>query len=209
MNTTTANRYALAAWASIGSAALTLAMLGLSLAFDLAKIVENRGEFAPSMWTAQQALLVITIDAVSWVFGIYALLRFRDLLRERYNFHAIDQLIWIVIGAGLLVAVASHGQRLVVAPPPTVASAVISVATMVILGILNGVIGIVFATRLLKINGNLNGYKKPLAYVYLAGSICFMLVVPALVGIVLLCVFNVILALVFFQGDDLEELEVV
>jgi hypothetical protein len=207
MNTTTDNRYALAGWASIASAALTLAMLGLVLAFDLAKIVENRGEFAPSMWTAQQALLVIAIDAVSWVFGIYALVRFRDLLRERYDFHAIDQLIWVVIAAGLLIATASHGQRLLI--DPTLASAVVGLATTVILGVLNGVIGIVFATRLLKINGNLNGYKKPLAYVYLAGSICFMLVLPALVGIVLLCVFNVILALVFFQGDELEELEVV
>jgi hypothetical protein len=207
MNTTTANRYALAGWASIGSAALTLAMLGLALAFDLAKIVENRGEFAPSMWTAQQALLVIALDTVSWVLVIYALLRFRDLLRERYSFHAIDQLIWVVIAAGLLIAVASHGQRLLI--DPTLASAVVGLVTTVILGVLNGVIGIVFATRLLKVNGNLNGYKKPLAYVYLAGSICFMLVVPALVGIVLLCVFNVILALVFFQGDELEELEVV
>ncbi len=207
MNTTTANRYAIAGWASITSAALTLAMLGLSLAFDLSKIVENRGEFVPSMWTAQQTLLVVALDAFSWVLGIYALLRFRDLLRERYAFHAIDQLIWIVIAAGLLVAVASHGQRILI--DPTFASAAVGIATMVILGVLNGVIGIVFATRLLKVNGNLNGYKKPLAYVYLAGSICFLLVVPALVGIVLLCTFNVILALVFFQGDELEELEVV
>jgi hypothetical protein len=207
MNTTTANRYAIAGWASITSAALTLAMLGLSLAFDLSKIVENRGEFVPSMWTAQQTLLVVALDAFSWVLGIYALLRFRDLLRERYAFHAIDQLIWIVIAAGLLVAVASHGQRILI--DPTLASAVVGIATSVILGVLNGVIGIVFATRLLKVNGNLNGYKKPLAYVYLAGSICFLLVVPALVGIVLLCTFNVILALVFFQGDELEELEVV
>jgi uncharacterized membrane protein (DUF485 family) len=204
---TTANRYALAGWASIGSAGLTLAMLGLSLTFDLTKVVENRGQFAPSMWPARQVLLVIALDAFSWVLGIYAFVRFRDLLRERYDFHAIDQLIWIVIVAGLLVAVASHGQRLLV--EPTVANAVTGVAIAVILGILNGVIGIVFATRLLRINGNLNGYKKPLAYVYLAASICFMLVLSALVGIVLLCTFNVILALVFFRGDDLEELEVV
>lgn len=51
------------------------------------------------------------------------------------------------------------------------------------------------------VNGNLNGCRKPLAYTYLAGSICFLLVVPALVGIVLLCVSNIIMALVFFQGD--------
>jgi len=80
---------------------------------------------------------------------------------------------------------------------------------MAVLGILNGVIGIVFATRLLKVNGNLNGYKKPLAYVYLAGSICFLLVVPALVGMVLLAAWSLLLGLAFFRGEELEELEVV
>lgn len=201
----TTNRYALAGWASILSAAGSLAMLGLSLVFDLAKIVETRGAFSPAMWTLPQVVLVVTIDAFAWILGVYALIRFRDLVRERYDFHAIDHLIWIVIGAGLLVAVASHGQRIFA--DRTLGDAVAGVATMAILGILNGVIGIVFATRLLRINGNLNGYKKPLAYVYLAGSICFLLVVPSLVGIVLLSAWSILLGLAFFKGEELEELE--
>lgn len=201
------NRYAAAGWASIASAAGTLAMLGLSFAFELPKLGESAGPFSPSVWTARQLVLVITVDAFAWILGVYALLRFRDLLRERYDFHAVDHLIWVVIGAGLLVAVASHGQR--VLPDPTFGSALAGVATMAVLGILNGVIGIVFATRLLRINGNLNGYKRPLAYVYLAGSICFLLVVPSLVGVVLLAAWSVLLALVFFRGEELEELEVV
>lgn len=203
----TANRYAAAGWAAILSAAGSLAMLGLSLIFDLAHIVETRGQFSPSVWSAQQLTLVIAIDAFAWMLGIYALVRFRDLLRERYDFHAIDHLVWVVIAGGLLVAIASYAQRIVAAPE--VGSAVAGLAVAVILGVLNGVIGIVFATRLLRVNGNLNGYKKPLAYIYLAGSICFLLVVPALVGIVLLAAWSVLLGMVFFRGDDLEELEVV
>lgn len=203
----TANRYAAAGWAAILSAAGSLAMLGLSLIFDLAHIVETRGQFSPSVWSAQQLTLVIAIDAFAWMLGIYALVRFRDLLRERYDFHAIDHLVWVVIAGGLLVAIASYAQRIVAAPE--VGNAVAGLAVAVILGVLNGVIGIVFATRLLRVNGNLNGYKKPLAYIYLAGSICFLLVVPALVGIVLLAAWSVLLGMVFFRGDDLEELEVV
>lgn len=217
MNT---NRYAAAGWAAILSAAGSLAMLGLSFIFDLAKIVETKGSFSAAIWTFQQISLVVAVDAFAWILGIYALIRFRDLLRERYGFHAIDNLIWIVIGAGLLVAVASHGQRIVAAQNldsalvgvtsvERLGSALIGLAMMVVLGVLNGVIGIVFATRLLKINGNLNGYKKPLAYVYLAGSICFLLVVPALIGVVLLSAWSVLLGLAFFKGEDLEELEVV
>jgi len=201
------NRYAAAGWAAILSAAGTLAVLGLSFGFDLARIVERPAGFTPALWSLQQVVLVIAVDAVAWILGIYALVRFRDLLRERYDFHAIDHLIWIVIGAGLLVAAASYAQRL--AADGKLGSALVGFATMAVLGVLNGVIGIVFATRLLKINGNLNGYKKPLAYVYLAGSICFLLVVPALVGMVLLAAWSVLLGLSFFQGEELEELEVV
>ena len=203
----TTNRYAIAGWAAILSAAGSLAMLGLSLVFDLAKIVEAQGKFSPAVWSLPQTVLVVAVDAFAWILGIYALIRFRDLLRERYDFHAIDHIIWIVIGAGLLVAVVSHGQRIFA--DRDLGNAVIGMASMVILGVLNGVIGIVFATRLLRINGSLNGYKKPLAYIYLAGSICFLLVVPALVGVVLLSAWSVVLGLAFFKGEELEELEVV
>ena len=203
----TTNRYAIAGWAAILSAAGSLAMLGLSLVFDLAKIVEAQSKFSPAVWSLPQTVLVVAVDAFAWILGIYALIRFRDLLRERYDFHAIDHIIWIVIGAGLLVAVVSHGQRIFA--DRDLGNAVIGMASMVILGVLNGVIGIVFATRLLKINGSLNGYKKPLAYIYLAGSICFLLVVPALVGVVLLSAWSVVLGLAFFKGEELEELEVV
>jgi len=202
------NRYALAGWAAILSAAGTLAMLGLSLIFDFAKIVETRGSFSPAMWTLSQIVLVVTIDAFAWILGIYALVRFRDLLRERYGFHAIDHLIWIVIGAGLLVALASYAQRIF--GEGQLGSAIAGVVSMAVLGVLNGVIGIVFATRLLKVNGNLNGYKKPLAYIYLAGSICFVLVIPTLIGVALFCAWSLLLGLAFFkQGEELEELEVV
>lgn len=205
----TSNRYAVAGWAAILSAAGTLAMLGLSFAFDFAKLVQQvrpRG-FTPTIWSAQQVALVAAVDAASWALGIYALVRFRDLLRERYNFHAVDHLIWIVIGAGFLTAVVSHANRLWASQG--LASAATGVASMVVLGILNGVIGIVFATRLLRMNGSLNGYKKPLAYVYLAGSVCFLLVIPSLVGLVLLTAWSVLLGLAFFRGEELEELEVV
>lgn len=203
----TENRYALAGWAAILSAAATLAVLGLSLVFELSKIVETHGRFTPTIWSLRQIVLVVCIDAVGWILGIYALVKFRDLLRERYDFHAIDHLVWIVIGAGVLAGAASYAHRAF--GSGEFGGALAGMATMVVLGVLNGVIGIVFATRLLKINGNLNGYKKPLAYVYLAGSICFLLVVPALAGMVLLTAWSVLLGLTFFKGEDLEELEVV
>jgi hypothetical protein len=201
------NRYAAAGWASILSAACTLAMLGLSFVFDLAHITQGKRGFPPPPWPTDQAVLVAAVDAIAWALGIYALLRFRRLLHERYDFHAVDHLIWIVIGAGLLVAVVSHGFNL--SASRELGRALTSMATLGILGVLNGIIGIVFATRLLRVNGNLNGYKKPLVYTYVAGSVCFLLVIPSVVGVALLAAWNILLGLVFFRGEELEELEVV
>lgn len=201
------NRYAAAGWAAILSAAGSLAVLGLSIVFDLAKVTTGRGGFRPPPWSTDQVLLVATVDAVAWALGIYALVRFRDLLRERYDFHALDHLIWIVIGAGVLMPVVSYAVRL--SADGGMGGAFAGVAAMVVLGVLNGVIGIVFAMRLLRLNGNLNGYKKPFAYIYIAGSVCFLLVVPSILGMVLLTASTVLLGLVFFRGSDLEELEVV
>ena len=203
----TDNRYAAAGWAAILSAVGSLAMLGLSFAFDFAKLAPGRGPRMPVPWSSDQLALVVAVDAISWILGIYALVRFRDLLRERYGFHGVDRLIWVVVAAGLLAGIASHAQRY------TMSQGAFSLPLMlvvgIVLGVLNGVIGIVFATRLLRVNGSLNGYKKPLAYVYLAGSICFLLVIPSLVGVVLLVAWSILLGLAFFRGEELEELEVV
>ncbi len=201
------NRYATAGWASILSATGTLAMLGLSFVFDLAHIAQGRRGFPPPPWATDQAVLVAAVDAIAWVLGIYALIRFRNLLHERYDFHAVDHLIWIVIGAGLLVAVVSHAFSF--SASRDLGRALLGMASLGILGVLNGIIGIVFATRLLRVNGNLNGYKKPLAYTYVAGSVCFLLVIPSILGVALLAAWNVLLGLVFFRGEELEELEVV
>lgn len=203
------NRYAVAGWAAILSAAGTLAMLGLSFMFDFAGIAERRGGFTPPSWSLGQVALVASVDAVAWALGIYALIRFRDLLRERYDFHALDHLIWIVIGAGLLIPVVSYAHRLLARPEEGVAGLLSGALSTAVLAVLNGVIGIVFATRLLRLNGSLNGYKKPLAYTYLAGSICFLLVLPSLIGVVLLAAWSILLGLAFFRGEELEELEVV
>jgi hypothetical protein len=43
----------------------------------------------------------------------------------------------------------------------------------------------------------------------MAGSICFLPVVPSLVGIVLLSAWSILLGLAFSRGEELEEPEVV
>ena len=129
----TDNRYAAAGWAAILSAVGSLAMLGLSFAFDFAKLAPGRGPRMPVPWSSDQLALVVAVDAISWILGIYALVRFRDLLRERYGFHGVDRLIWVVVAAGLLAGIASHAQRY------TMSQGAFSLPLMLVVGIVLGV----------------------------------------------------------------------
>jgi hypothetical protein len=72
-----------------------------------------------------------------------------------------------------------------------------SIASVIVLCIALGVIGITFATRLRRIDGN----------VCLAQSVCFILFFTAPLGAVLEVVFFVLLVQVFFNSG--EELEIV
>ena len=62
----TSNRYAAAGWAAILSAAGTLAMLGLSFAFEFTKLVQQGGSrgFTTTIWSAQQVTLVAAAGIV-------------------------------------------------------------------------------------------------------------------------------------------------
>ena len=107
-----------------------------------------------------------------------------------------------MIVIGVLTGALAYATRAIESP-------VASMATMMMTAMIMGILGIVYSRRLLRMKGNLNGYLKPLVYTYMAGSICFLLVVFAPVGLVLGRAADVILALAFFKGEELEELEVV
>ena len=96
--------YTLAGWAAIASALLFLPVLGLTLYSDLQQ--------SPALQTGalQPGFLrwAIGLDFLSKIFLLYALLRFRRLLNERYQFHAVDRLIVAVYVAGVSMGVVSY-----------------------------------------------------------------------------------------------------
>lgn len=190
--------YKLAGWAALISAFTFLASTTIAIYHDVV--------YKPALSGASDLTIIgvaLVIDLVSTVFGIYAILKFRQLLGERYDFHAVDNLIIVLIFGGLIVSGIAYAGRLVSSSLPFV-------FMLAFAGMAVGIIGIIFALRLLKVPGTLNGYLKPLAYTQLIGSICFTLVFLAPVGIILAIVFNVILGVVFFNSDDsLEEVDFV
>lgn len=190
--------YRLAGWSAIVSAVLFVPAMGLLVYNDM----QHHPAFKGVATTSDLLPVVITLDVASKILAIYAYLRFRDLLNRRYDFHAVDRLIPILIVVGVLTGALSYGARLFESPVPSIAMGVMTAMIM-------GILGIVYSRRLLRLNGNLNGYLKPLAYTCLAGSICFLLVVLAPVALVLYRTSDVILGLAFFKGEELEELQVV
>ena len=74
--------YNLAGWAAIVSAIFFLPIMGLTIYYDLQP---DSAEQVGSL-----LVLVIFLDFISKIFMLYALLRFRDLLNQRYQFQVID-----------------------------------------------------------------------------------------------------------------------
>ncbi|HUV13475.1 MAG TPA: hypothetical protein VMY18_07510 [Acidobacteriota bacterium] len=193
--------YNVAGWAAFASALLFLPIMGLTLYSDF----EQSSSLQIGSFKTMSLLLAICLDVASKGLLLYAFLRFRHLLNHRYGFHAVDKLILIVYVGGASIGVLSYLVRML--PEFKVPL----IVTAVMLTVVCGILGILYATRLLRLNGNLNGLLKPLAYVSMMGSICFTLVVLAPVGLVLMVASTVILGLVLLRDgqDEFEELEVV
>lgn len=194
------NKYKLAGWAAFGSAFTFLITTGILLYHDIryTPAIEGGGGSDPTT-----VFLALAVNVISTGLAIYALLRFRRLLHERYDFHAVDNLILVLIVGGVIIGGIAYAGRLVDKSLPFV-------FMIVLAGIAMGAIGIIFALRLLKVPGNLNGYLKPLAYTQLIASICFALVFLAPIGLIMMVVFNVLLGVVFLSSDgSLEEVDFV
>lgn len=193
------NKYKSAGWAAFGSALTFLITTGIVIYHD----VINAPALGGGGTDPSTVFLAIAFDVVSTLLGIYALIKFRQLLQERYDFHAVDDIILILILGGIILGGLSYAGRLVDQNIPVMLMGVV-------MAIAVGVIGIIFALRLLKLPATLNGYLKPLAYTELIASICFILVLLAPIALIMMVVFNVLLGLVFLSGEDsLEEVDFV
>ena len=121
----------------------------------------------------------------------YATYRLRDYLNDLYEFHGVDRLVPILVGSGILFASIIVWARLFPNEPLTTV-------------LLVGGISMLFGYRILSVNGSLGGYKKPFAYCHVLAPICFMTLVGAPLGLLLLLVGQMLLALIYFSEDNVE-----
>jgi hypothetical protein len=127
----------------------------------------------------------------------YVTYRLRDYLNELYEFHGVDRLIPVLVGSGILFAAVLIWTRFA-------ASETASMVLLVGAGLLVGAISVLFGYRILGANGSIGGYKKPFAYCHILAPLCFLSVVAAPLGLLLLVVGEVLLALIYFSEDNVE-----
>jgi hypothetical protein len=194
--------YETAGVAALICGAGTLAGVVLVLTLD----VRGGSIFQP--WKASELLFFIALNVVTTVPGFYAALRLRHLLNHQHFFHGVDELIPALICAGAAASFAACGFRALVMVDPALAAG--ALVLLACLCVLCGALGGVFAMRLLRMDGDLHGYKKPLAYTALAQSLGYALVVTAALGCMIEVAYCVLLALAFFRScKQPDELDVV
>ncbi len=196
------NKYALAGWLAITGAIL----LFPEILFGL--LVEIKPDKL-GLLVFPYGIIAITEVA----FTVYAFLRFRSLLNERYSFHKVDFLVLLIVigsivGTAFTVVVRHLYVFGILTQTPAVKIAVVT--ALMVIAIPLSVVGIVFGVKLLKLEANFRGLLKPMVYIYIAGSICFATFVLILPGVLLFATFQIMMGLVFLRaGEDEVELEFV
>jgi len=145
--------------------------------------------------------LVSLALAIHIALASYAMHRLRGFLNERFEFHRADVLIPLLVGGGIALGLAVISSRFYFEPA-------ISAILMIMIGVPLGVVSVLFGYRLLAVNGAISGYKKPFAYIHMLAPICFLSVIFAPLGLLLLLAGQILLALMFFT-DESPELEFV
>jgi hypothetical protein len=173
----------LAGWLSITSALFTIPSIVMSW-------------FLESMGGAGAKFSRAILTAAGLGLFLYVISSMKKLLNSRFRFHDADIYILLLIWGNVILCIfslLSLGSRRL--------EFVLSYLSMVAF-IAFGILSIMFATRLLRLSGNLYGLLKPFSYTQIVSGICFITVVLAPVGIVAGAVADVILGLIFFRAAD-------
>lgn len=185
-------RYAIAGWLAIAGAVITIPELLLCILQDIAP--GRRAGLLP---------FIVFLTLARQVCVVYAFYQFKNLLNEYYEFHKTDTLISILIGCGIIITCLALAARinLDLRIPAVILGGVVGIPT--------GILGIVFGVKLLQLEAPLHGLLKPLAYLNIAGSICFLTFILTPIGLILMIAGEVVLGIVFLKGKEEIELEFV
>jgi hypothetical protein len=186
MSETKTDQYTLAGWLAIISAILLVPEIALAALSELAALGIN--------------LIVIPIHLANLIIGIYILYMFRRLLNQRFDFHATDTLITILIIVNIVFSVVGLIGLLVnTFGLSSDTEHILSIITL-ILFIPFCILTIVFGVRLLKLKDDLFGLLKPYAYTTIGSGVCGATIILAPIGLFVAAAALVILGMIFLRA---------
>jgi hypothetical protein len=192
------NPYRTAGWLSIAAAILFPLAFVISILQGLIGI--SRFNYTgPTIGPSDILFIIFT------AFTIYALVMFRRMLNDRYNFHDIDTLITLSILWGILFQVVSISYRLIMIvlwPVPQLAYTLSSLGILVLFFPLGGTIDIIIAVRLLRDKDRFNEMIRVLAYLNMAAGICMATIVFSPLSLILMPIWWAILGMVFLREKE-------
>lgn len=197
------NKYKLAGYLAIVQAILfpvsiVLAILEMVAAKELFNI--RRPFIGPT------DLLMVTFTVIA----VYTLLKFRQLLHERYQYHDLDLLIMISIWWAIVFQAIGLGLAIITSilwPVDKVLFVLVYLVFMTGAMVTIGIVDILIAVKLLRIKENFGEYIRAFAYITMAAGICEVTVLLSPMALVMVPVSAIVLALIFFR--DQQEVEFV
>jgi len=194
------NRYALAGWIAIANAGLIplAIVVGILYSVVTAKLMGFYGaSFGPGD----------LIGIVTTLFSVYILLKFRDLIRERYNFHEIDGLIlasiiWLVLSQ--IGALGLKGLQFLVGSgrDEEIFMAIIAVSFLAVSMVVVGIIDIMIAVKLMKIKDQVSDPLKFFIYLTLVAGILEVSIIFSLFSLLLLPIVFITYGVIFFRDHQ-------
>src|SRR5512136_2441187 len=172
-----------AGWCSITNALIAIPSLAMSWFLETVKGIGPR---------LSQAILTV-VGLGLFLFVIYS---FRRLLNGRFKFHEVDIYITLMIWGNVVLAILSLSS-LGTAQLESFME-IVTVAALIVFGILS----IMFATRLLRLTGNLYGLLKAYCYTTILSGIFLVTVFLLPVAILAGAVADVILGVIFFRAAE-------
>ena len=172
-----------AGWLSITSAIFAIPYIVMSMYLDT---IEGTGA------KLSQAILTI----VSLGLFIYIVSSLKKLINSRFQFHDVDIYISLLIWGNVILCILS-----ILSLESIRLEFVFRYLSMIAL-IIFGILSIMFATRLLRLSGNLYGLLKTFCYTQIVCGICFITVFLLPAGLIVGAVSDVILGVIFFRAAE-------
>jgi hypothetical protein len=201
-------RYQTAAWLVFAKMGTELFMLVLAIIL-----------MAVKSWTAGPVMFRGFILILVTVLNVYLLFTLRRLLWERYDFHKLDVVIPVLAVAGVVLETLNQITEVAQVTRPAETGNIVAIRILFII-VPWGVLNIIFAAGLLKLEFSEKSLLRPFAYLYLAAGLILISMILVLASPIFTFILfpllvltgvgaDVFLALTFLRSRETEQVEFV